>query len=293
MLIVIDYYAENPIENKIIASSNRFRTIENETGYDLVLTQTDATKELKILGNDQPITVQTNLNEPIVIKNARKEVSFAGQRNTPNDTLLIKSLEYITLLANSQIQTFSGTEETQIYCGLFAVHSQYGSSVYPVLAVVSDVNAENHRLIITRKTGLILDLEAIGSHLQFTTGASDIRFNVSTGKIKLANVSNVQITGGSSGQILTTDGAGNLSWTTPSSGGLTTSNFVFNEIPVGLINNVNLNYTLAFTPQANTVQVFVNGLLQKPTTDYTISGSTLSFITPLRTGDELLVHYIK
>ena len=40
-----------------------------------------------------------------------------------------------------------------------------------------------------------------------------------TGTTDLGAVSNVSITGGSSGQVLTTDGAGNLSFTTVSSGG--------------------------------------------------------------------------
>ena len=90
---------------------------------------------------------------------------------------------------------------------------------------------------------------------------------------------------------MTTDGLGNLSWTTPASGGLSASSFVFNEVPTGTV--IVNEYTLAFTPVANTVQVFLNGLLQKPTTDYTVSGTTITFINyPLPT-DEILCHYIK
>lgn len=40
-----------------------------------------------------------------------------------------------------------------------------------------------------------------------------------TGTTDLGDVGNVSITGGSSGQVLTTDGAGNLSFSTVSSGG--------------------------------------------------------------------------
>lgn len=40
-----------------------------------------------------------------------------------------------------------------------------------------------------------------------------------TGTTDLGDVSNVSITGGSSGQVLTTDGAGNLSFSTVSGGG--------------------------------------------------------------------------
>lgn len=51
-----------------------------------------------------------------------------------------------------------------------------------------------------------------------------------TGKSNLGAVANITITGGSSGQVLTTDGAGNLSFSTPSSGGADLMPFF---IPVG------------------------------------------------------------
>lgn len=61
-------------------------------------------------------------------------------------------------------------------------------------------------------------------------GSSDFTFNktsntvgvvniIASGTVELGNVSNVKITGGSSGQVLRTDGTGNLSWTTQSGGG--------------------------------------------------------------------------
>lgn len=40
-----------------------------------------------------------------------------------------------------------------------------------------------------------------------------------TGNVNLGNVSNLSIAGGTSGQVLTTDGAGNLSFTNASAGG--------------------------------------------------------------------------
>ena len=115
--------------------------------------------------------------------------------------------------------------------------------------------------------------------------------NTNGNSVNFLSTNQIKIPGGASGQVLSTDGAGNLSWTTPSSGGLTASSFVFNEIPLptAIVNN----FTIAFTPVVNTVQVFINGLLQKPTTDYTVSGTTITFINfPLLT-DEILCHYIK
>lgn len=78
-----------------------------------------------------------------------------------------------------------------------------------------------------------------------------------------------------------------------SSTALTSSNFVFNETPSGTINGSNTTFTIANTPTAGTVHVFLNGLLQRPTTDYTISGTTITMINIPGTGDYLLVDYLK
>lgn len=80
---------------------------------------------------------------------------------------------------------------------------------------------------------------------------------------------------------------------TINSSGLTSSNFVFNEIPTGTIDGSNTTFTIANTPTAGTIQLFLNGLLQRPTTDYTISGTTITMINIPGTGDFMLVHYLK
>lgn len=69
--------------------------------------------------------------------------------------------------------------------------------------------------------------------------------------------------------------------------------FVINEIPNGLINNFNNVYVLAYTPIAGTTLVFLNGLLQAPNLDYTISGTTITFMKPLRVNSDLYVSYIR
>ena len=53
-------------------------------------------------------------------------------------------------------------------------------------------------------------------------------------------------------------------------------------------------HTLASTPVAVSVQVFLNGLLQEDGTgkDYTLSGSTILFATLPLSGDILIIHYI-
>jgi hypothetical protein len=53
----------------------------------------------------------------------------------------------------------------------------------------------------------------------------------------------------------------------------------------GAVNGINTAFALPSAPLAGTVRVFLNGLLQRPTTDYTISGSTVTFVVaPSSTG---------
>ena len=54
------------------------------------------------------------------------------------------------------------------------------------------------------------------------------------------------------------------------------------------------DFTLSNTPLANSVQVFLNGLLQEEGTgkDYTISGTTVSFATAPVSGDIVIAYYI-
>lgn len=88
-------------------------------------------------------------------------------------------------------------------------------------------------------------------------------------------------------------GSTSLVFTTLSISSLTSGNFVVNETPSGTINSSNTAFTTGNAPVAWTVQVFLNGLLQAVTTDYTISGSNITFITAPVTGDILRVTYIK
>ena len=68
--------------------------------------------------------------------------------------------------------------------------------------------------------------------------------------------------------------------------------FVKGETPVGAINGSNKTFTLAYNPNTDdTLEVFVNGQKQKLTTDYTLSGDTLTMVAAWRTGTVLEVNY--
>jgi hypothetical protein len=71
-------------------------------------------------------------------------------------------------------------------------------------------------------------------------------------------------------------------------------NFTDAEVPAGLVNGVNVSYTLSAVPIPTTsVTLYRNGVLQKAGQDYSLAGNTIQFLavsTP-QTGDTLLASY--
>jgi len=72
-------------------------------------------------------------------------------------------------------------------------------------------------------------------------------------------------------------------------------NFVDGEIPGGTPNGTLASFTLANTPAGSggTLHLYRNGLRQKTTLDYTISGNTITFtaVSVPQSGDTLLADY--
>jgi hypothetical protein len=129
-------------------------------------------------------------------------------------------------------------------------------------------------ITISQVVGLSADLSAINSSL--TT------FNSVTQGLNLL-ISNLTATvNGLSNTV------GNLS------GGTTNANFVDAEIPAGSANGTNATFTLKNTPStSNDLFLYLNGILQINTVDYTLTGSVITFSSNEipRTGDELLAYY--
>lgn len=64
------------------------------------------------------------------------------------------------------------------------------------------------------------------------------------------------------------------------------------EVPSGLIDGVNGEYELTQTPQSNkAVMLYLNGLIQFQTIHYTVSGTTITMITPPAIGQDLYAVY--
>jgi hypothetical protein len=90
---------------------------------------------------------------------------------------------------------------------------------------------------------------------------------------------------GTNGQALVTNGSGTLSFTT-----LSTTLTYSSGTAVG--DNSTTAFTISSGRSVNDVLVFVNGFQLTPTTDYTISGTTLTFQTAPATSAEITYRYL-
>ncbi len=98
------------------------------------------------------------------------------------------------------------------------------------------------------------------------------------------------------GYVLTWNTGGTLTWTSKTSVSedyLQEAEIKFEDESANC-NSSTVAFTLGSSPVTNSVQVFLNGLLQQAGSgkDYTLSGTTITFTTAPVTGDILLIHYI-
>lgn len=66
--------------------------------------------------------------------------------------------------------------------------------------------------------------------------------------------------------------------------------FVDEEVPSGIIDGSNRTFTLTSVPSGG-VQIALNGVLQRRSSDFTLNNNVLTFAQPLRIGDSLLAWY--
>lgn len=71
------------------------------------------------------------------------------------------------------------------------------------------------------------------------------------------------------------------------------SNIWLQETPTGAVDGVNDAFTLSTAPSYNSsLQVFLNGLIQRQGIDYTISGTTITFTTAPSLGQRVYAIFI-
>ena len=70
--------------------------------------------------------------------------------------------------------------------------------------------------------------------------------------------------------------------------------FWVRETPAGLVNGVNTTYTLTYPPfDGVEIEVFLNGLVQSYTVDYTVAGSTITMTAAPVVGQQIRVKYAR
>lgn len=86
-----------------------------------------------------------------------------------------------------------------------------------------------------------------------------------------------------------------ISAATASTDYMAPAGFVDRETPSGTVNGSNVTFTLANTPLSGSEHVYLNGVLQEPGAgnDYTISTTTITYLTAPLTGDKIRVSYRK
>lgn len=67
---------------------------------------------------------------------------------------------------------------------------------------------------------------------------------------------------------------------------------IFNEIPSGAKDGINLVFALAHTPQAGTTMVYRNGLREQLSVGYIESGAEITFTTAPLSSDEITADYL-
>lgn len=67
--------------------------------------------------------------------------------------------------------------------------------------------------------------------------------------------------------------------------------FVDSEVPAGAVNGVNVTYTLSQTPSSGSLHLYLNGLRQKVSDDYSLSGGTITMVDAPSIGDSLLTDF--
>jgi len=189
-----------------------------------------------------------------------------------------------------------------------------GASMVRVLnngAVIGDTVTE---INFTNATSVTYTGGATGRRANITTGASgsgggSLAFQTLTGTIDGSNKTftfSSAIAGQSiidlNGQLLIQDTDYTISGTTvtyvtapPSNGGIDTHVLISGGGAVASVTSVNneivlgsgTTYTLANTPTAGSVRVFINRARAYPTTDYTISGAVITTTTSHSAGDLL------
>ena len=216
------------------------------------------------------------------------------------------------LLADNSLQTISSGVSVRPYAGLstsvngLSVVNGNGLSLAASAGGALSVNPTTNGGIQVTAGGVGL-LLPVSSGLQTTATGLSIQLSGSTlaigaGGISLAALTSAFLLVGNSSNVATgvalsgdatLSNSGVLTLTSAAAGGgVKATNFSNGETVGGTVNGANTAFTIAFTSIANTECVYVNGIRQKRTADYSLSGAAVTFVTAPFTGDAVTIDYI-
>lgn len=109
---------------------------------------------------------------------------------------------------------------------------------------------------------------------------------ITTGTANLNSVSNVTITGGTSGYVLQTDGLGNLSWVAP----IGNTQTILDQQIAG--DNSTDSFTLITPAFTNSILVSINGVQQLPNVSYSVAGNTITFTQAPAVSDIIDIRFL-
>jgi hypothetical protein len=124
-----------------------------------------------------------------------------------------------------------------------------------------------------------------------TTNSITTSGNISSGNLtvsqisNLGNVSNLRISGGTSGYVLSTDGTGNLSWIEP----VNQPGIIAREVQVATNDQTVFNLAnISYAAGTNSLGVFIDGVRQFPSAYTETSNTAVTFSSPLTANQSVL-----
>lgn len=329
------------------------------------------------IGSGATITVAnvvatSNVTANIVLSNSISTTGNLVAANISGGNLIVANYisgngSLLTSISGANVTGTVANANYAAYAGNITLAAQ--SNITSVgtltsLTVTGDVSGNNFTVngnLTVLGSTLTVNNEVVNQTETITGNLSAGNVSFTGANVSLGSVSNLHITGGTSGYFLKTDGSGTLSWAAQSSltadvdnftGDGTTTAFTLAKAPSsgnytivavqgvlqpkssytvsgniltfdsappstalievttfggsvsigggsgGSLTAVYRGYTgdgstTAYTVTsgvtANTVLVATNGVLQRPTTDYTISGSTLTFVVAPDNSDDIQI----
>jgi len=156
----------------------------------------------------------------------------------------------------------------------------------------SSISNGNSNVVVNAGGSIVISANAVYGVATFLDTGSNITSNLTlanvavTGTTNLGSNANVKITGGTTGQSLTTDGTGNLSWATITGGG--SSGTLYSDVFTGTGLQTSFGPLSATPSSVNQTWINYNGVLQLRSS-YTLSGANIVFTSPPAYGSSIEV----